>query len=273
MRTFSVAPLLFACACGGGGAGDGDASPDASADVTYGHKPIDASSTFDVVEEEAAPTPWDRMEAHQGIVLHDVGIYAIYVGTQGIDLQIKNWDTFLAWLVTSTDYWSLLAQYNVGAGTFLGSTTIPTSTFFEATDIDGEVVDADTVATRLREAVATLSFDGGVAPTAYIVFLPANVNVNLGDDGITCAYAEGYHTYDAVEPFAVIPACGAFGIVVSHEMAEMSTDPIPGAGWYSNDDVNNAGGEVGDLCNVPIEIDGNVVTELWSNADGECEPQ
>jgi hypothetical protein len=54
----------------------------------------------------------------------------------------------------------------------------------------------------------------------------------------------------------------------------MATDPFPGEGWYSDKDIDNSGGEIADLCNevVPRGVDGWAVTQLWSNADGDCEP-
>ena len=54
----------------------------------------------------------------------------------------------------------------------------------------------------------------------------------------------------------------------------MATDPVPGNGWFSDKDADNAGGEIGDLCNqsAPHGADGWDVTQLWSNADGDCEP-
>jgi hypothetical protein len=115
---------------------------------------------------------------------------------------------------------------------------------------------------------------------AYLFFLPAGVNVDLGERGghvfQTCIDAGGYHAFDGEEPYAIIPPCslGRSPLAVSHELAEMATDPFPGGGWFSDKDVTNAGGEIGDLCNqVAVHgTDGWDVTQLWSNADGDCEP-
>jgi hypothetical protein len=132
---------------------------------------------------------------------------------------------------------------------------------------------------------ASLDGDGAVTSLipmadAYLFFLPSGVNVDLGERGghvfQTCVDAGGYHSYDGVEPYAVIPPCsfGRSPLAVSHELAEMATDPIPNSGWYSDKDVENAGGEIADICNqaVPGAVEGWSVTQLWSNADGDCEP-
>ncbi len=269
MTKLALAAFLVAC---GGSAGDAsDAATDASIKSdAYGHKPIDASENLFDAAGDGAKTPEDRMEPHQGIVIATPELRAIYVGTSGTDLQ-TNQDAFLIWLVSSTDYWSILAQYKVGLGTFMSSTTIATSSFFQAGDVVAGYVNWETLELRVRSAIATLPTDGGAA-NEYIIFLPLFVNVDLGDGTKTCVQAGGYHSYDDVEPYAIIPACGDGGLVISHEMAEMSTDPIPSAGWYSDADEDNAGGEVGDLCNFGASVDGKIVTQLWSNADGQCMP-
>jgi hypothetical protein len=101
------------------------------------------------------------------------------------------------------------------------------------------------------------------------------VDVSFGSQGQTCIQAAGYHAFDGEEPYIIIPSCnvGRRTFTVSHELAEMATDPT-NDGWYSDKDVGLAGGEVGDLCNMPVpyDISGWSVTQLWSNADGDCEP-
>lgn len=267
MRTLP-AFVIALCACGGGA--DASDAGDAAGDVAYGHKPIEASVHDAATEEAAAKVPFNRMTPHQGIVVGSVQLRALYVGS-GQNVP-KNFDKLLTWMVTAPDYWSILAQYGVTYGTFIDSVAVDDTTFFQTGDIQGGLIDSWTLEARIKSAIAALPSPESGAPNAYMVFLPGGVNVNLGG-GNTCTWALGYHSYDGIEPYSVIPACGAFGTTVSHELAEMVTDPVPFAGWYSEADIDPAGGEVGDLCNFPTNVDGNYVTELWSNKDGDCEPQ
>ena len=127
--------------------------------------------------------------------------------------------------------------------------------------------------------------EAGVGPTigpadGYVLLLPNGVNVALGTSAShtfqTCIDAGGYHGHDGFEPYAVIPPCreGRSALAISHEIAEMVTETMPTHGWYSDDDVKNAGGEIADVCNQPVSqgIDGWFVTQLWSNSDGRCMP-
>ena len=52
----------------------------------------------------------------------------------------------------------------------------------------------------------------------------------------------------------------------SHELSEAITDPIPGQGWY---DQNN--GEIGDICAWKTKQVGNYTVQLeWSNKANSC---
>jgi len=52
----------------------------------------------------------------------------------------------------------------------------------------------------------------------------------------------------------------------SHELCEAITDPVPGQGWY--DDQN---GEIGDICAWKTKKLGAYTVQLeWSNKAGQC---
>jgi hypothetical protein len=52
----------------------------------------------------------------------------------------------------------------------------------------------------------------------------------------------------------------------SHELCEAITDPVPGQGWY---DDNN--GEIGDICAWKTRTLGAYTVQLeWSNKAGAC---
>jgi hypothetical protein len=276
-RGFLCVSLCLACSSGDGTSGD------AGGDVQYGHRPIEGGAAAYDASNDVLKTPQNRMSAHLGVVLSAPHIRAIYIGVP------VTYDNYLAWLVTSTDYWPILAQYGVGYGSFDGNTQIDTAAFFTAGMVDSNgVVNYAVLNTRIHQVLhpSTIdagapdasddagAIDAGVLPSipeadAYVIFLPEKINVDLGS-GMTCQNALGYHDYDGQEPYAIIPACGAFNVTVSHELAEMVTDPLPGEGWYSDTD---ALGEIGDLCNFVITTpSGHAATALWSNKDGDCEP-
>jgi hypothetical protein len=247
-----------------------------------------------------AKTPWERMQPHEHEVLASMRLQVVYLGFEGQD-GAPSFDAFLQWLVTS-DYWGIMQQYGVGTGSIAGSVRIPASAvippeavkngLLTAEDLDAFVHDAIHGAAGGTDAgpdggdASDASSDATLTPLipiadAYLFFLPVGVNVDLGERGghvfQTCVDAGGYHSWDGAEPYAVIPPCsfGRSPLAVSHELAEMATDPLPNQGWYSDKDVDNAGGEIADLCNqaVPGGVLGWSVTQLWSNADGDCEPR
>jgi len=58
----------------------------------------------------------------------------------------------------------------------------------------------------------------------------------------------------------------ALTVTSSHELCEAITDPIPGQGWY---DQNN--GEIGDICAWQTKQVGNyTVQKEWSNNANNC---
>ena len=125
--------------------------------------------------------------------------------------------------------------------------------------------------------------DAGTLPatnpnTLYFVFLPEGVQVVQGNSA-SCQSFCGYHdsfgknVYYAVMPYPGCSGCtGGLGVfdaltsTTSHELCESITDPIPGQGWY--DDEN---GEIGDICAWKTRTLGNYTIQLeWSNQAGSC---
>jgi hypothetical protein len=270
---------------------------DAGDDVVYGVVPADAGR-IDASDDDAnTKTPWNRMEPHRGEVLPSMRLEIVYIGLEGVD-GARNQDDFIRWLVGS-DYWGLMKQYGVGPGSMLGSMRVATEEVLPAGSVDGGLIAAESLDARIYQMTlcrgpadppdaaadaADAGSDAGhacfPAADAYVFFLPNGVNVSLGNRGThtfqTCLEADGYHYFDGIEPYAIIPPCslGRSPLTMSHELAEMATDPFPGDGWFSDADQQNSGGEIGDLCNQTVAkaINGYYVTQLWSNADGDCEP-
>jgi hypothetical protein len=306
-----LAPAVFAflalpfAACGGG---NGDARAPEDAGTTFA-LPRDAGAVAPRVDAKA---PWARMEPHQRQVLAAMRVAIVYIGDDGID-GAESFDAFIDWLLIS-DYWALMKQYGVGSGTRVSSVRVPRSSILPFSAVSGGLITAEDLEAAVSAYIHAGRGDAGVDasgggadasaaldgsgeggsiedatpppdPTvaladAYIFFLPNGVNVSLGQRGAhvfqTCIDAGGYHAFDGAVPYAIIPPCalGRSALAVSHELAEMVTDPVPGKGWYSPADIESGGGEIGDLCNqtAPHGADGWGVTQLWSNADGDCEP-
>jgi hypothetical protein len=125
--------------------------------------------------------------------------------------------------------------------------------------------------------------DAGTLPannsnTLYFVFLPDGVQV-VQANSASCEAFCGYHdsfgqsVFYAVMPFPGCPGCtgglaalDALTSTSSHELCEAITDPIPGQGWY---DDNN--GEIGDICAWKTRTLGKYTIQLeWSNQAGSC---
>jgi hypothetical protein len=114
--------------------------------------------------------------------------------------------------------------------------------------------------------------------TLYFVYLPPNVKVVQGGSSSCQAFC-GYHSDISSQIFyAVMPYPGCAGCTgtlttfdaltstSSHELCEAITDPIPGQGWY---DDNN--GEIGDICAWKTKVlDGYTVQLEWSNQANQC---
>ncbi len=299
-----VAMPFVAC---GGPTSRASSDDDAGATFTV---PRDAS--VEAVAPTDARTPWARLEAHQHRVLSNMRLTVVYISEDGDGAL--SFDTFLDWLLTSDYWGimkqygvnraSRVTSIRLARANVLPAGVV-TSGLITAEDLElavhaaihPDVPDGGALTDSGTDSGSDSGSDSGAdsgpetdsgpppPPTialadAYLFFLPIGVNVNLGQRGQhvfqTCIDAGGYHAFDGDEPYAIIPPCplGRSPLAISHELAEMATDPFPGSGWFSSKDVDNAGGEIGDLCNqiAPHGADGWDVTQLWSNADGDCEP-
>jgi len=228
------------------------------------------------------PDAGDRLLPHAGVTIPNIQLGILYVGDD--DAGAPSQDTEINWLVGSP-YWLWLDEYGIGNGAVIASTRVPMTTFFQNGDLDANgLVDLVVLQTRLFDALhgdgdagttATVSLPGA---NAYLVYLPDGVNVALGHKGSytyqTCIDADGYHAYDGVEPYAVLPPCqvGRTLYAAAHELTEMATDPQPFVGWASDVDVAVNGGEVADLCAEQVFTYGVWLTRLWSNQSGGCVP-
>jgi hypothetical protein len=233
----------------------------------------------DIPPFDAAP----RLLPHDHVMLPQMEVGVVYIGDVDAG-DPPSEDSMLTWLLGST-YWLNLDEYGIGAGAIAGSTSVPAGAFFQSGDVvDGGLVDIVVMETRIVQALH--GDDAGTPASvslpsaqAFVFVLPDGINVALGHRGNytyqTCIDENGYHSYDGLEPYAVLPPCvsGRSLYAASHELAEVATDPQPFKGWASDVDIPVNGGEVADLCNDQTVLDGGqVVAELWSNQTGGCVP-
>ena len=260
-RAVLLAVTLGAAACGAGPGVEGIARP-------WPMPGVGSPSGDDLVA-----SPDARMQPHDGQVLAAVALAAVYIGDEKVD-GVANRDDFLSWLVASNGYWTRLAQYGVGSGTFVGSTRVASSYFFTADQLDAGFVSEDQLAADVSYFA---TYAGGYA-NAMIFFLPTSVGLTgtAGGAQVSCTGVGGYHEHVTpggyTLPYAVIPPCANFppDMPTSHELVEMVTNPLGSGGWYDP----RTGEEIGDACNFPVSQPINLwsPSRFWSNADGACVP-
>jgi hypothetical protein len=114
--------------------------------------------------------------------------------------------------------------------------------------------------------------------TLYFVYTPPGVRIVQGGAASCTAFC-GYHNdiantiFYAAMPYPGCTGClGGLAVLEaltstsSHELCEAITDPIPGQGWY---DDNN--GEIGDICAWHTkQLDKWTVQLEWSNKANAC---
>jgi hypothetical protein len=130
----------------------------------------------------------------------------------------------------------------------------------------------------LQQEIASKNLPAPNPNSLYFTFLPPGVQVVQGGSA-SCQDFCGYHDsiggniFYAVMPYPSCSGCTG-GLAVgdaltstsSHELCEAITDPVPGQGWY---DDNN--GEIGDICAWKTRVLGGYTIQLeWSNHAGSC---
>jgi hypothetical protein len=142
----------------------------------------------------------------------------------------------------------------------------------------GSSVDDSGIQSMVQQQISAGTFPANTPNSLYFVFLPPGTQVTQGGSA-SCKVFCGYH--DATSSgifYAVMPYPGCSGCLgglatlqaltstSSHELCEAITDPIPGQGWY---DDNN--GEIGDICAWKTKVLGGFTVQLeWSNSADAC---
>jgi hypothetical protein len=226
----------------------------------------------------AAPVTAARLTYRGGPLLTSVQVFNLFWGTawQGVQAPlVQEINQFFDFVLTSP-LMDQLAEYSVpGSAIAHGSRT---GAVILSTDPPSTIADADVQQLIQQELSSDAAVPQPSANTLYFVFLPPGVTVTL-DGSASCSNFCGYHsdikggTFYAVMPYPDCSGCtGTLAVLdaltstSSHELCEAITDPVPGQGWY--DDQN---GEIGDICAWKTKTLGSYTVQLeWSNSAGQC---
>jgi len=214
-----------------------------------------------------------------GPLLTAVEVFTIFWGAEWNQspqsVVMKNMNLFFDFILTSA-LMDQLGEYSVpgktiGHGARIG-TTILTSPAPKTSVQDSAIQQL------LQQEIASKNLPAPNSNSLYFVFLPPSVQVVQGGSA-SCQDFCGYHDstsgniFYAVMPYPSCSGCTG-GLTVadaltstsSHELCEAITDPVPGQGWY---DDNN--GEIGDICAWKTRVLGGYTIQLeWSNNAAAC---
>jgi hypothetical protein len=229
--------------------------------------------------ERAAPTAAPLLTYRGGPLLTAVEVFTVFWGAaweaSPQSVVMKSMNLFFDFILTSPLI-DQLGEYNV-AGKTIGHGT-RTGTKILTVPAPGNSVQDSAIQKLLQQEIASGVLPAPTTNSLYFFFLPPGVQVLQGGSA-SCKDFCGYHdaTSDGVF-YAVMPYPGCSGCTgglavadaltstSSHELCEAITDPIPGQGWY---DDNN--GEIGDICAWKTRTLGNYTIQLeWSNKAGAC---
>jgi hypothetical protein len=188
---------------------------------------------------------------------------------------VQQINSFFDYVLTS-EVMDQLAEYSVPGSTISHGTR--TGSIELTTAPPSSVSDGDVKQLLQQEISSDPAVPQPTSSSLYFVFLPPGVTVGL-NGGASCVNFCGYHSdidgqvFYAVMPYPDCSGCaGGLSVIdaltatTSHELCEAITDPVPGQGWY--DDQN---GEIGDICAWQTKQSGGYTVQLeWSNAAGRC---
>jgi hypothetical protein len=239
-------------------------------------KPIQIVPLHDLAAAAPATTP--RLTYRGGPLLPAVQVFTFFWGTawQGMQAPLVQEVNQFFDFVLSSALMDQLAEYSVpGSAIGQGSRT---GAVILSTDPPATIADGNVQQLIQQEISSDAAVPQPTPNSLYYVFLPPGVTVTL-DGAASCSNFCGYHSdingtiFYAVMPYPDCSGCtGTLAVLdaltstSSHELCEAITDPVPGQGWY--DDQN---GEIGDICAWKTKRLGAYTVQLeWSNQARQC---
>ncbi len=227
----------------------------------------------------AAPQVTPKLTYRNGPLLTAVQVFTIFWGATWNDAPqnalLTKVNEFFDFILSS-QLLDQLAEYSVPNQTISHGVLIGTITL--STPAPGKTVDDSAIQNLIQQEISAGTLPASTPNSLYFVFLPPGVTVTQGGSA-SCQVFCGYH--DAINNsifYAVMPYPGCAGCLggiadfdaltstTSHELCEAITDPVPGQGWY---DDNN--GEIGDICAWQTRTLGGYTIQLeWSNKAKKC---
>ena len=241
------------------------------------HVRIVPLATPEILQRPA--TPAAHLTYRNGPLITSCQVFTIFWGTAWEEAELAPMVTglngFFDYILTSSLMDQLseysVPQYKIAHGKRIGTITL-TSPHVSKTVADSAIQK------MIQQQISAKALPASSPDLLYFVFLPSGVTVTQGGSA-SCKVFCGYHdsienrTFYAVMPFPGCSGCSsnfatfeALTVTASHELCEAITDPIPGQGWY--DDQN---GEIGDICAWKTKKLGQyTVQQEWSNRHGSC---
>jgi hypothetical protein len=239
--------------------------------------PIRVVPLHPAVRDATAAAP--VLTYRDGPLLTNVEVFTVFWGAAWQDAAnsalTKQLNDFYDFVLTSS-LLDQLAEYSVpgkkiGHGVLTGTATVTNSE-------PGKTVDDSAIQSMVQTEISAGTLPASNANSLYFVYLPPGTQVTSSGSA-SCKDFCGYHDatssgiYYAVMPYPGCTGCqgglatlDALTSTSSHELCEAITDPVPGQGWY---DDNN--GEIGDICAWKTKkLDTYTVQLEWSNSANSC---
>jgi hypothetical protein len=216
---------------------------------------------------------------NNGPLIANAQVFAIFWGSAwqqaALAAMIPEVNNFFDYILTSPLIDQLaeysVPKYSIQHGKRTGSVALTSP------DVSKTVDDA-AIQKMIQQQIAAGKLPAATLDLLYFVFLPSGVTVTQGGSASCKAFC-GYHDaiandiFYAVMPFPDCSGCSsslsnfdALTVTASHELCEAITDPVPGEGWYDNQN-----GEIGDICAWQTKKVGSyTVQKEWSNKAGSC---